>query len=115
MTPPRGPLSRLSGPLSESGRPSRALPVALAALWLPGAALAVPYGGWAELAWFVWCAGCGWGLYRHIARRASPPPLEQVAAALSSAPPSLVQPLPMPACLIDPKTPKPLLLIFRVK
>ncbi len=104
MTPPQGPLSRLSGPPSESGRLSIALIAVLAAVWLPGALLAAPHGGWVELAWLLWCAGCGAWLYRQCARRA---PVQQTEAdtgtapAVAPAPPSLVQPLPMPACLID--------------
>lgn len=70
MTPPQGPLSRLSGLPYESGRPSIALIVVLAAVWLPGAVLAEPHGVWVGLAWLVWCAGCGVWIYRHSVRRA---------------------------------------------
>lgn len=98
MILPRGHLSRLSGQLFGPVRPSVAWGAGMAACWLPGALLALPHGMWIEAAWFAWCAGCGLWLRRR--QGVAAPRIEAMDAAPPSDSSPLIQPLPMPACLI---------------
>ena len=102
MTLPQGHLSRLSGLSCHGGRRLAAFVTGVAALWLPGAVLAMPQGVWVQTGWFVWCVACGFWLYRRRpAAVAAPSVAETLPDSAAPLRPSLVQPLPMPACIID--------------
>lgn len=104
MTLPQGHLSRLSGLSCHGARRPAAFVTGVAALWLPGAVLAVPHGAWVQAGWVAWCAACGIWLYRRRPARPVEPPAAGIDAPAEPAVPpgaSLVQPLPMPACIID--------------